>query len=121
MADLTNPHGIMTELGAIWYEVVTNGDGHKDRDCHFTIECSFSYGKGPKFSAAHFGYVDEGFGHACARNGSAKFAEFETHDAALWFCIDETLKMLRRHHSEMTPWQIDRAKAASEAWRGLRK
>lgn len=39
-----------------WYEYV-NTDHHKDRDCHFSIEKTWSYGEKPTYSFNHPGYV----------------------------------------------------------------
>lgn len=110
---------LMAELGAIWYEIATNGEGHKDRDCHFVVECSFSYGEPAYFEARHYGYVDDGFGHCHPAKGASQERRFSTFDAALAFCIDQTLAQLRRHHPEMTDGQIERAKAVSTAWKSL--
>lgn len=46
----------ITRLSAIWYEYV-GLDHHKDRDCHWIVETRFSYGEGPNFQAAHYGYI----------------------------------------------------------------
>lgn len=46
----------ITRLTGVWYELV-NVDHHKDRDCHWTIETTWSYGEGPKFHVWHEGYV----------------------------------------------------------------
>jgi hypothetical protein len=42
-------------LTNIWYDYVSL-DHHKDRDCHFYVECAYSYGKPPKYYAYHNGY-----------------------------------------------------------------
>jgi hypothetical protein len=47
-------------LSNIWYKYVSL-DHHKDRDCHFYVECVYSYGKPPKYYAYHNGYVMEGW------------------------------------------------------------
>lgn len=39
----------------IWYDYV-GMDHHKDRDCHFYIECAYSYGMPPVYYAYHNGY-----------------------------------------------------------------
>ena len=40
----------------IWYNYVSL-DHHKDRDCHFYVEGSYSYGKPPVYNAYHHGYI----------------------------------------------------------------
>ena len=42
-------------LTNLWYRYV-GMDHHKDRDCHFYIECAYSYGDSPKYYAYHNGY-----------------------------------------------------------------
>lgn len=46
-------------LGKIWFEYVSQ-DHHKDKDCHWYIETSWSYGKGKKYTAYHYGYIFDG-------------------------------------------------------------
>jgi (2Fe-2S) ferredoxin len=48
----------ITTLSQIWYELV-NVDHHKDRDCHWHIDVSWSYGDGPVFTMYHEGYIYE--------------------------------------------------------------
>ena len=48
----------ITELSDRWYWYVGN-DHHKDRDCHFYVACTWSYGKPPTYQASHHGYVME--------------------------------------------------------------
>ena len=48
----------ITRLTKIWYEYVSN-DHHKDRDCHFYISKTWSYGNKPKYIVEHFGYIGE--------------------------------------------------------------
>lgn len=48
----------ITRLGGLWCMYVSF-DHHKDRDCHFHVETSWSYGNPPKFQAHHSGYVGE--------------------------------------------------------------
>lgn len=46
----------IVRLSGIWYELV-NVDHHKDKDCHWSIETTYSYGDGPRFTVWHDGYV----------------------------------------------------------------
>lgn len=56
--DLNELSAEITRLSEIWYALV-NLDHHKDRDCHWQIETTWSYGDGPKFTVYHEGYVHE--------------------------------------------------------------
>jgi hypothetical protein len=47
-----------TELTQEWYKLI-GGDHHKDRDCHFYIEATFSYGDPPIYRLTHNGYLSE--------------------------------------------------------------
>lgn len=109
-APAANAVEIMTELGALWMDYVCQ-DHHKDRDCHFSIDQSFSYGDPPVWTAAHFGYVDDGFGHACA--AGSKERQFSSYDAALDFMIGETLAMFRRHVRSLKPETVEALKRLS--------
>ena len=46
----------ITELTAKWYKYV-NLDHHKDRDCHWYITKTYSYGEQPYYEAHHSGYI----------------------------------------------------------------
>jgi hypothetical protein len=46
----------IVRLSGIWYELV-NVDHPKDKDCHWSIETTYSYGDGPRFTVWHDGYV----------------------------------------------------------------
>lgn len=48
------------KLSALWYEYV-NFDHHKDRDCHWNITISYSYGGHPVYQASHNGYIAKGY------------------------------------------------------------
>lgn len=48
----------LTELSAQWMSLI-GGDHHKDRDCHFYITRTWSYGQEPKWVAEHYGYMYE--------------------------------------------------------------
>jgi hypothetical protein len=52
----------IAELNEIWYSsILGGGSGHKDRDCHFYITQSFSYGKPGQWSVAHHGYINHSY------------------------------------------------------------
>ena len=46
----------ITELTAKWFKYV-NLDHHKDRDCHWYITKTYSYGEEPYYEAHHSGYI----------------------------------------------------------------
>lgn len=46
----------IVKLTQAWYELVSI-DHHKDRDCHWVIEVTYSYGKSPSYVVVHNGYV----------------------------------------------------------------
>lgn len=48
------------KMTRLWYEYV-NFDHHKDRDCHWIIEVSYSYGGHPVYQARHFGYIAKNY------------------------------------------------------------
>ena len=39
------------------YQRLIGGQHHKDADCHWSIECKWSYGNAPRFIVRHNGYV----------------------------------------------------------------
>lgn len=49
----------IVELTDKWYRYVAT-DHHKDKDCHWYVECDFAYGEKPTFRAYHYGYIFEG-------------------------------------------------------------
>ena len=46
------------QLTELWYELVIL-DHHKDRDCHWYINTTYSYGYSPKFTIEHYGYIGD--------------------------------------------------------------
>lgn len=46
----------ITALTLKWYKYV-NLDHHKDRDCHWYITKTYSYGQEPYYEAHHSGYI----------------------------------------------------------------
>ena len=46
-------------LSDVWMKYVCLGH-HKDRDCHWVIKKTWSYGEGPKWKAEHYGYIYKG-------------------------------------------------------------
>ena len=46
----------ITRLTNVWYDYVSMSH-HKDCDCHFYINKTWSYGEKPFYSVQHYGYV----------------------------------------------------------------
>ena len=47
---------IIRKLTDAWYSIVTINH-HKDRDCHWYINTTYSYGKAPVYRVEHYGYI----------------------------------------------------------------
>ena len=47
----------ITKLTDEWYMLLGKIGHYKDRDCHWYIETKWSYGKSPKYTVQHWGYV----------------------------------------------------------------
>lgn len=47
----------ITSLTGQYMELIRN-DHHKDRDCHFYIYTTWSYGEPPRYSIHHSGYIN---------------------------------------------------------------
>ena len=48
----------VVDLTGLWYSIV-NLDHHKDKDCHWYINKTYSYGSSPIYNVEHYGYVYE--------------------------------------------------------------
>jgi hypothetical protein len=71
-----------------WMEVIGR-DVHKDRDCHFHVEKTWSYGQEPIYVAAHYGYI------------GPEFTEnFSTYRAALTYMIGRLTEMIEGEAQE---------------------
>ena len=46
----------ITKLTDEWYTLIGK-DHHKDRDCHWCIETTWSYGNSPEYNISHHGYI----------------------------------------------------------------
>ena len=60
------------------YHKMISGDHHKERDCHWSIETRWSYGKPPIYIVEHSGYLHH-----------TETASFDSYEAALAFLRDE--------------------------------
>jgi hypothetical protein len=61
----------ITELTAKW-QMYVSLDHHKDRDCHWFIQKTWSYGEEPYYEAYHSGYILDHW--TSPRCGSAEMA-----------------------------------------------
>lgn len=78
-------------LNEIWYSLLS---GHyKDRDCHFYITQTFSYGQKGKWTVAHHGYV----------NHSYEETEWETYEE----CQQELINLLYESIKVEVQWYLD--------------
>ena len=46
----------ITKLTKDWYTLI-GPEHHKDRDCHWKIEATWSYGQPPEYKVIHNGYI----------------------------------------------------------------
>ena len=72
----------ITELTAQYYNLIS-GDHHKDRDCYWTIETLWSYGRPPVYVVEHKGYLHE-----------TERATFDSYEGAMAFLRDELLEAI---------------------------
>lgn len=102
-------------LSDIWYRYVSL-DHHKDRDCHFTVNKTWSYGNAPTYYAVHWGYVAEDFSSQ----------KRDTYEEAAWDIvfllrreIQEHIKFCKRNEKEIvgdywTDWDVENNKKCLE-------
>ena len=88
----------ITKLTDEWYRLIGK-DHHKDRDCHWYIQTTWSYGLSPKYVVQHYGYIIDTIQE-----------EFNTYEEALDF-LKETLikeideyKKYQNNEDEDTEW-----------------
>lgn len=63
-------------LVALWYQLVNLGH-HKDRDCHWNLETTYSYDGRLAFRVSHYGYVHREVDRECASYPEAEAALLE--------------------------------------------
>jgi hypothetical protein len=81
-------------LNEIWYALIVSSNvGHKDRDCHFYITQTFSYGKPGQWTVAHHGYVNPGY----------EETSFDTYEE----CQVELIKLLKNSILDELSWYIE--------------
>lgn len=81
----------ITHLTSLWYDIVGN-DHHKDRDCHWYINKTWSYGDAPIYNVEHYGYI--------YKDISKSFVKYQDAENYL---IKELLKAI----SEEYNWNIE--------------
>ena len=82
----------ITELAGEYHRLIA-GDHHKERDCHWSIETRWSYGKPPVYIVQHSGYLHH-----------TDTARFDSYDAALAYLreeIKDALEIERFHKAEI--------------------
>ena len=70
------------ELSVKYYDLIS-GEHHKDRDCHWSIETLWSYGKPPVYIVEHKGYLHE-----------TEKATFDSYETAMAFLRDELIEAI---------------------------
>jgi len=81
----------IADLNEIWYGLLC---GHyKDRDCHFYITQTFSYGGKGQWTVAHHGYVIHNY----------EETSFDTYEE----CQVELIKLLKDSILEEVSWYIE--------------
>lgn len=98
--DRTKEMQRIQQLTELWYSCLI--DHHKDRDCHFTIEEQWSYGRYPTYTVHHYGYVADEW-HS---------PEFKSvHSAYKWLIK----KLIEQIKDEANGW-LERMKRDDEGW-----
>ena len=82
----------IAELNEIWYNLISS-EYSKDRDCHFYIAQSFSYGQKGQWTVAHHGYI----------NHKYEETSFETYEE----CQIELIKLLKDSIIEEVSWYLE--------------
>lgn len=85
----------IAELNEIWYSSILGGGSgmHKDRDCHFYITQSFSYGQPGQWAVQHHGYI----------NHKYEETSFDTYEE----CQIELIKLLKDSIIEEVSWYLE--------------
>ena len=84
----------IAELNEIWYSsILGGGSGHKDRDCHFYITQTFSYGGAGKWAVAHHGYINHHY----------QETEWDSYEE----CQLELIKLLKYSILEELNWYLE--------------
>lgn len=70
MSELDDIRTEIVRLTGVWMEYV-GYDHHKDRDCHWYIEETYSYGEPPVWVVRHYGYRASEVDIKCSTQGAA--------------------------------------------------
>ena len=89
MMIMTNLEKI-AKLNEIWYGLLCD---HKDRDCHFYITQTFSYGQKGQWTVAHHGYI----------NHKYEETSFDTYEE----CQIELIKLLGDSIISEVDWYLE--------------
>ena len=86
----------ITKLTEEWRKLI--GNGHvKDRDFHFHIQTTWSYGLPPKYFVQHNGYILHDF----------EEQEYDTYEEALQGLkkfLEESIEEEKKHEDDDTGW-----------------
>jgi len=82
----------IASLNEIWYDFIGHCH-HKDRDCHFYITQTFSYGGKGKWTVAHHGYINHRY----------EEQEFDSYEE----CQVELIKLLCDSILEEVEWYLN--------------
>jgi hypothetical protein len=79
--------------------ILISRDHHKDRDCHFSVECRWSYGHAQYYTVRHYGYIVEFsdvYPLPSLAMGRDYFSGFRTEEEALAFLKDAITDMIHK-------------------------
>jgi len=94
----------ITRLSKAWYNYVS-GDHHKDRDCHFTVARSWSYGAEPEYTVSHYGYIAD----------SISAAGFKTEEEAFRYIHRQLSSIIKKEEARLRK-KIHNSKKQLEGW-----
>ena len=85
----------ISKLNSIWYYDIISGSecGCKDRDCHFYITQTFSYGDKVSYAVAHHGYINHHY----------QETEWDSYEE----CQLELIKLLKYSILEEVNWYLE--------------
>ena len=75
------------KLTDTWYDIISK-DHHKDRDCHWYINTTYSYGKAPIYRVEHYGHIHEDI--------SEEYSSYEDAEERLIEILKDAIKNLNQ-------------------------
>jgi len=101
------------KLTDIWYKLVSL-DHHKDRDCHWSIYKTYSYGQPARYRVEHAGYVWKDYSEEFGTSGEAHEGLIAALNEAIADEVDWAQKVLLSDPKEWDEYQIENAKKVLE-------